>query len=291
MKTFQDLVLGLHRFWREQGCAIVEPYDIEKGAGTFNPATFFGVLGPRPWRVAYVEPSRRPTDGRYGENPIRFGLHHQYQVILKPPPPDIQDLYLRSLEAVGINLKEHDVKFAHDDWESPTLGAWGVGWQVWLDGMEITQFTYFQQMGGMDLNPVSVELTYGLERIALFLQGVESAFDLRWAEWLTYGEMFRERERQFSIYHFEKASIERARRMFDFHEAEAKECLAQGLVFPAYDHTLRCSHLFNTLDARGALATAERETYIARVRALARACAETYVAEVVGAQVPGGSRG
>lgn len=291
MKTFQDLVLALHRFWREQGCAIVEPYDLEKGAGTFNPATFFGVLGPRPWRVAYVEPSRRPTDGRYGANPIRFGLHHQYQVILKPPPPDIQDLYLRSLEAVGINLKEHDVKFAHDDWESPTLGAWGVGWQVWLDGMEITQFTYFQQMGGIDLNPVSVELTYGLERIALFLQGVESAFDLRWTEWLTYGEMFRERERQFSVYHFEKASIERARKMFDFHEAEAKECLAQGLVFPAYDHTLRCSHLFNTLDARGALATAERETYIARVRALARACAETYIAEVVGAQVPGGNRG
>ncbi|MCS7217038.1 MAG: glycine--tRNA ligase subunit alpha [Candidatus Bipolaricaulota bacterium] len=284
MNTFQDLVLALHRFWRAQGCALMEPYDLEKGAGTFNPATFFGVLGPRPWRVAYVEPSRRPADGRYGENPIRFGLHHQYQVILKPPPPDIQDLYLRSLEAVGLDLKEHDVKFSHDDWESPTLGAWGVGWQVWLDGMEITQFTYFQQMGGVDLDPVSVELTYGLERIALFLQGQESAFDLKWAEWLTYGELFRERERQFSVYHFARANVERARQMFDFHEAEAKECLSLGLVYPAYDHTLRCSHLFNTLDARGALATAERETYIARVRALARACAETYLAEVVGAR-------
>lgn len=286
MKTFQDLILALHDFWRSQGCAIVEPYDLEKGAGTFNPATFFGVLGPRPWRVAYVEPSRRPADGRYGENPIRFGLHHQYQVILKPPPSDIQDLYLRSLEAVGIDLRRHDVKFAHDDWESPTLGAWGVGWQIWLDGMEITQFTYFQQMGGVDLDPVSVELTYGLERIALFLQEEDSAFDLRWAEWLTYGEMFRERERQFSIYHFEKASVERARTMFEFHEAEAQECLSQGLVFPAYDHTLRCSHLFNTLDARGALATAERESYIARVRALARGCAEVYLAEVVRAGAP-----
>jgi glycyl-tRNA synthetase alpha chain len=286
MRTLQDLILALHLFWKEQGCAIVEPYDLEKGAGTFNPATFFGVLGPRPWRVAYVEPSRRPADGRYGENPIRFGLHHQYQVILKPPPPAIQDLYLRSLEAVGIVPQKHDVKFAHDDWESPTLGAWGVGWQIWLDGMEITQFTYFQQMGGVDLDPVSVELTYGLERIALFLQGRESAFELRWAEGLTYGEMFRERERQFSIYHFEKASVERARLLFDFHEAEARECLAQDLVYPAYDHTLRCSHLFNTLDARGALATAERETYIARVRALARACAEAYLREVAGARAP-----
>ena len=280
MKRFQDLVLGLHDYWRGQGCALVDPYDVEKGAGTFNPATFFGVLGPRPWRVAYVEPSRRPADGRYGENPIRFGKHHQYQVILKPPPAEIQDLYLRSLEEVGIELRSHDVKFSHDDWESPTLGAWGVGWQVWLDALEITQFTYFQQMGGVDLNPVAVELTYGLERIAMVLQGQESALDLVWADGVHYRDIWQEKERQFSIYHFEQASVDRARAMFDLAEAEAKACLGAGLVFPAYDHTLRCSHLFNTLDARGALATAERESYIARVRALARQCAELYTASL-----------
>jgi len=280
VKRFQDLVLGLHDYWRGQGCALVDPYDVEKGAGTFNPATFFGVLGPRPWRVAYVEPSRRPADGRYGENPIRFGKHHQYQVILKPPPAEIQDLYLRSLEEVGIELRSHDVKFSHDDWESPTLGAWGVGWQVWLDALEITQFTYFQQMGGVDLNPVAVELTYGLERIAMVLQGQESALDLVWADGVHYRDIWQEKERQFSIYHFEQASVDRARAMFDLAEAEAKACLGAGLVFPAYDHTLRCSHLFNTLDARGALATAERESYIARVRALARQCAELYTASL-----------
>ncbi len=280
MKRFQDLVLGLHDYWRGQGCALVDPYDVEKGAGTFNPATFFGVLGPRPWRVAYVEPSRRPADGRYGENPIRFGKHHQYQVILKPPPAEIQDLYLQSLEEVGIELRSHDVKFSHDDWESPTLGAWGVGWQVWLDALEITQFTYFQQMGGVDLNPVAVELTYGLERIAMVLQGKESALDLVWADGVHYRDIWQEKERQFSIYHFEQASVDRARAMFDLAEAEAKACLGAGLVFPAYDHTLRCSHLFNTLDARGALATAERESYIARVRALARQCAELYSASL-----------
>jgi len=280
VKRFQDLVLGLHDYWRGQGCALVDPYDVEKGAGTFNPATFFGVLGPRPWRVAYVEPSRRPADGRYGENPIRFGKHHQYQVILKPPPAEIQDLYLQSLEEVGIELRSHDVKFSHDDWESPTLGAWGVGWQVWLDALEITQFTYFQQMGGVDLNPVAVELTYGLERIAMVLQGKESALDLVWADGVHYRDIWQEKERQFSIYHFEQASVDRARAMFDLAEAEAKACLGAGLVFPAYDHTLRCSHLFNTLDARGALATAERESYIARVRALARQCAELYSASL-----------
>lgn len=280
MKAFQDLVLALHDYWRRQGCAILDPYDIEKGAGTFNPATFFGCLGKNPWRVAYVEPSRRPTDGRYGENPIRFGLHYQYQVILKPPPADIQDLYLDSLEAVGVRLRDHDVKFSEDDWESPTLGAWGVGWQVWLDEMEITQFTYFQQMGGVDLDPVSVELTYGLERIALFLQGLESAFELRWSEGMTYGELRQEKERQFSIYNFERANIDRLRTMFDLSEAEAKDCLAAGLIFPAYDHVLRCSHLFNVLDARGAISTAERESQIARIRALARACAEGYLAQL-----------
>ncbi len=280
MKRFQDLVLALHDYWRRHGCAIMDPYDVEKGAGTFNPATFFGVLGPRPWRVAYVEPSRRPADGRYGENPIRFGKHHQYQVILKPPPADIQALYLGSLVEVGLDLRQHDVKFSHDDWESPTLGAWGVGWQVWLDAMEITQFTYFQQMGGLDLRPVSVELTYGLERIAMILQGVESALDLVWTDGLTYADIWKEKERQFSIYHFEQASVDRARAMFDLSEAEAKACLQAGLVYPAYDHTLHCSHLFNTLDARGALATTERESYIGRVRALARACAELYLTQI-----------
>ena len=230
--------------------------------------------------MAYVEPSRRPTDGRYGENPIRLRLHHQYQVILKPPPEEIQELYLASLEHLGIVLRDHDVKFSEDDWESPTLGAWGVGWQVWLDEMEITQFTYFQQVGGVDLEPVSVELTYGLERIAMFLQGVESAFDLLWSEGVRYGEIWLEKERQFSIYNFERASVDRVRQMFELAEAEAKECLTAGLVFPAYDHTLRCSHLFNVLDARGAISVTERESYIARIRALARGCAQEYLAKL-----------
>jgi len=284
VKTFQDLVLALHDYWRRQGCVIAHPYDIEKGAGTFNPATFFGCLGKKPWRVAYVEPSRRPTDGRYGENPIRLRLHHQYQVILKPPPEDIQDLYLGSLEHIGIVLRDHDVKFSEDDWESPTLGAWGVGWQIWLDEMEITQFTYFQQVGGLDLDPVSVELTYGLERIAMFLQGVESAFDLLWSEGVRYGEIWLEKERQFSIYNFERANVDRIRQLFALCEAEAKDCLAAGLVFPAYDQTLRCSHLFNVLDARGAISVTERESYIARIRALAKGCAEGYLAKLEGAR-------
>jgi len=280
VRTFQDLVLALHGFWKAQGCVLAHPYDIEKGAGTFNPATFFGCLGKKPWRVAYVEPSRRPTDGRYGQNPIRLRLHHQYQVILKPPPPEIQDLYLASLEHIGIVLRDHDVKFSEDDWESPTLGAWGVGWQVWLDEMEITQFTYFQQMGGVDLEPVSVELTYGLERIAMFLQGAESAFDLLWSDGVRYGDIWLEKERQFSRYNFERASVARVRQMFELSEAEAKDCLSSGLVFPAYDHTLRCSHLFNVLDARGAISVTERESYIARIRALARGCAECYLASL-----------
>ncbi|MGC9530131.1 MAG: glycine--tRNA ligase subunit alpha [Candidatus Bipolaricaulaceae bacterium] len=280
MTTFQDLVLALHKYWRGRGCVLAHPYDLEKGAGTFNPATFFGTLGPRPWRVAYVEPSRRPTDGRYGENPIRLCLHHQYQVILKPPPEEVQDLYLGSLEHLGVVLEDHDVKFAEDDWASPTLGAWGVGWQVWLDEMEITQFTYFQQMGGIDLDPVSVELTYGLERIALFLQGVESAFRLHWSSQVTYGELRQEKERQFSVYNFQRADVGRVRQAFDLAEAEAKDCLGAGLVFPAYDHALRCSHLFNVLDARGAIAAAERESYVGRIRALARGCAQGYVAQL-----------
>ena len=276
--NLEDIVLHLHDFWRSQGCLILHPYDIEKGAGTFNPATFFGALGPRPWKVGYVEPSRRPTDGRYGENPIRFRLHHQYQVILKPVPDDIQDIYLTSLEEIGLRLADHDVKFAEDDWESPTLAAWGVGWQIWLDEMEITQFTYFQQMGGIDLDPVSVELTYGLERIALILQGKESAFELAWNDEISYGTLWWEKERQFSIYNFEAASVERVQEMFRLCAQESRANLEAGLVFPAYDYTLRCSHLFNVLDARGAISVTERERFIARVRELARECANEYMA-------------
>ncbi len=277
MMNFQEMILRLHHFWSEQGCVLEQPYDVEVGAGTFNPATFFGVLGKRPWRVAYVEPSRRPTDGRYGENPFRMHLHHQYQVILKPPPPDIQELYLESLESLGIELADHDVKFFHDNWNSPTLGAWGVGWQVELDGMEITQFTYFQQMGGLELDPVSVELTYGLERIAMFLQGVDDVFQLRWNDELTYGELQREEERQFSRYNFEEADVPTILRWFELAEEEAKRLLEKGLYLPAYDYTLKCSHLFNILDARGAISVTERERYIGRIQELARGCAERYL--------------
>ena len=275
--NLEETILRLHEFWRRQGCLILHPYDIEKGAGTFNPATFFGALGRRPWNVGYVEPSRRPTDGRYGENPIRFRLHHQYQVIMKPVPDEIQDVYLASLEELALKLADHDVKFAEDDWESPTLAAWGVGWQVWLDEMEITQFTYFQQMGGVDLEPVSVELTYGLERIALILQGKESAFELAWNDTISYRVVWWERERQFSLYNFEKASVERIQEMFGLCAQECLSSLEAGLVFPAYDYALKCSHLFNVLDARGAISVTERERYIARVRDLAKGCAEAYL--------------
>lgn len=274
----EEIILCLHDFWRGQGCLLLHPYDVEKGAGTFNPATFFGALGPKPWRVGYIEPSRRPTDGRYGENPIRLRLHHQYQAVLKPPPNDIQEIYLASLEELGLRLADHDVKFAEDDWESPTLAAWGVGWQVWLDEMEITQFTYFQQMGGIDLDPISVELTYGLERIALILQGKESAFELAWNDTVSYRTLWWDKERQFSVYNFERADIERIKKMFDLCAQECRENLDTGLVFPAYDYALKCSHLFNVLDARGAIGVAERERYIARVRDLAKVCAETYLA-------------
>ncbi len=276
---FQSIVLTLHDFWRARGCLLLNPYDVETGAGTFNPATFFGTLGPEPWRVGYVEPSRRPTDGRYGENPIRLRLHHQYQVILKPAPVDVQEMYLASLEQLGLRLADHDVKFAEDDWESPTLAAWGVGWQVWLDEMEITQFTYFQQMGGITLDPISVELTYGLERIALLLQGKESAFDLDWNENVTYGTLWRDKEREFSAYNFETANTDRIQHMFQLCSDECRDNLAAGLVFPAYDYALKCSHLFNILDARGAISVTERESYIGRIRALAVGCAEAYVAK------------
>ncbi|MFQ6117272.1 MAG: glycine--tRNA ligase subunit alpha [Candidatus Bipolaricaulia bacterium] len=278
--NFQEMILGLHRFWQEEGCLLEQPYGQELGAGTFNPATFFGVLGPRPWRVAYVEPSRRPTDGRYGENPFRMYLHHQYQVILKPTPEDVQDLYLASLASLGIRLKEHDVKFSRDNWNSPTLGAWGLGWQVEFDGMEITQFTYFQQMGGIDLDPVSVELTYGLERIAMFLQGVDDVYRLRWNEDLTYGDVQREEERQFSIYNFEEADVPTVLELFELAEREAGRLLEKSLYLPAYDYTLKCSHLFNVLDARGAISVTERERYIRRIQGLARGCAHAYLEQL-----------
>ncbi len=273
----QEIILQLHNFWRHQGCLILHPYDVETGAGTFNPATFFGTLGPSPWRVGYVEPSRRPTDGRYGENPIRLRLHHQYQTVLKPPPAGIQEIYLTSLEELGLKLAEHDVKFAEDDWESPTLGAWGAGWQVWVDGMEITQFTYFQQMGGVTLDPVSVELTYGLERIALLLQEKESTYGLQWNDEVTYKTLWWEKERQFSIYNFEAAGVERIQEMFGLCAEECRASLAVGLVFPAYDYALKCSHLFNVLDARGVISVTERESFIARIRDLAKGCAKGYL--------------
>ncbi|HZX35994.1 MAG TPA: glycine--tRNA ligase subunit alpha [Thermodesulfobacteriota bacterium] len=274
---FQDVILTLQRFWAERGCLIHQPYDMEKGAGTFNPATFLRVLGPEPWRAAYVEPSRRPTDGRYGENPNRLQHYYQFQVILKPSPDDIQDIYLESLRELGINQKEHDIRFVEDDWESPTLGASGLGWEVWLNGMEITQFTYFQQAGGIDLKPVSGEITYGIERIAMYLQGVNSVFDLKWTEGVTYGDVHKRGEVEFSTYNFEEADTNMLFGLFDTYEKEALRLLDKSLVLPAYDYTLKCSHTFNLLDARGAISVAERTRFIGRVRQLARRSAEGYL--------------
>lgn len=275
--TLQNLLLSLHHFWADQGCVIREPYDLEVGAGTFHPATFLKVLGPEPWRAAYVQPCRRPADGRYGENPNRLQHYYQYQVILKPAPADVQDLYLQSLRTLGIDPKQHDIRFIQDDWESPTLGAWGLGWEVRLDGMEITQFTYFQEVGGIELNPVSAEITYGTERIAMYLQGVNNVFDLIWTEGVTYGDIHHETEVQFSKYNFESADVKVLMDSFTAYEAEGKRLAEQGLVFPAYDCCMKTSHLFNMLDARGALSVSERTGYIARVRGLARICAENYV--------------
>jgi glycyl-tRNA synthetase alpha chain len=277
--TFQDLIMRLHTFWAGEGCTIVQPYHTEVGAGTFNPATFLRSLGPDPWRTAYVEPSIRPTDGRYGENPYRLGHYYQYQVLLKPSPDDVQEVYLRSLQAIGIDPAAHDTRFVEDNWEGPTLGAWGTGWEVWIDGMEVTQFTYFQQAGGIDLDPISVELTYGLERLAMYLQGVDSAFDVVWSPGTTYGDVYRESERQFSTYHFEVADVDALLAHFRASEAECRRCLEHGLPLPAYDQVLRCSHAFNVLDARGAISVTERVAYIARVRNLARAVAQAYVAQ------------
>ncbi len=273
----QDLILKLHAFWSQQSCVIHQPYDIEVGAGTFNPATFFRVLGPEPWKAAYVEPSRRPTDGRYGENPNRLQHYYQYQVILKPSPSEIQQIYLDSLSNLHIALDRHDIRFVEDDWESPTLGAWGLGWEVWLDGMEITQFTYFQQVGGIELKPISVEITYGLERIAMYLQEVDNVFDLQWAQGISYGDIHHETEVEFSKYNFDEADIDMHLNLFEMYEKECKKLLTQEGILPAYDFCLKCSHTFNILDARGALSVTERTAYIAKVRNLARLCAEGYV--------------
>ncbi|KUO64052.1 MAG: glycine--tRNA ligase subunit alpha [Gracilibacter sp. BRH_c7a] len=276
---FQDLIITLNQFWGEQGCIITQPYDMEKGAGTMNPATFLRALGPEPWNVAYVEPSRRPTDGRYGENPNRLQHYFQFQVIMKPSPDNIQELYLESLERLGINPAEHDIRFVEDNWESPTLGAWGLGWEVWLDGMEVTQFTYFQQCGGIDCKPVSAEITYGIERLATFIQGKDSVYDIEWVGDITYGDIYLQNEKDFSKYNFEIADVEALGLWFDMYEKEAQKILEHGLVVPAYDYVLKCSHTFNLLEARGAISVTERTGYIARVRNLARACAQAFVTQ------------
>ena len=275
--TYQELVLALEKFWHDYGCIIQQPYDVEVGAGTMNPATFLRALGPEPWNVAYVEPSRRPTDGRYAENPNRLQHYYQYQVILKPSPYDIQEKYLDSLKAFGIDPLEHDIRFVEDDWESPTLGAWGLGWEVWLDGMEITQFTYFQQCGGIDLKPVSGELTYGIERIAMYLQNVDNIFDLEWTQGLTYGDVHKQGEYEWCVYNFEESDAKMLFELFNMYEGECEKLLGKNLIWPAYDYCLKCSHTFNQLDARGAISVTERTSYIGRVRELARGCAEGYV--------------
>ena len=283
---FQELIIRLQEFWAGQGCLIQQPYDVEKGAGTMNPATFLRSLGPEPWKVAYVEPSRRPADGRYGENPNRLYQHHQYQVILKPNPPDVQDIYLESLARLGIDPREHDIRFVEDDWESPTLGAWGLGWEVWLDGMEITQFTYFQQIGGFDLQAAPVELTYGLERIAMFIQKCDNVFELLWAPGVYYGDVFRKAEEEHSRYSFEEADTSLILELFSLYEKESKRILEKGLVLPAYDYVLKCSHAFNVLDARGAISVTERTGFIARIRELARRCGKLYLEQREAAQYP-----
>lgn len=275
--TFQDMILTLQKFWAKQNCILSQPYDVEKGAGTMNPATFLRALGPEPWHVAYVEPSRRPADGRYGENPNRLFQHHQFQVIMKPSPENIQELYLESLKQLGIHPQEHDIRFVEDNWESPTLGAWGLGWEVWLDGMEITQFTYFQQVGSVDVKPVSVEITYGLERLAMYIQGKENVYDLEWVGGVTYGDVFQRNEVEQSHYNFELADTKLLFDLFDQYEKEAIRVIEAGFVLPAYDYVLKCSHTFNLLDARGAISVSERTGFIARVRNMARLCAKAYL--------------
>ncbi|MCB9943321.1 MAG: glycine--tRNA ligase subunit alpha [Geminicoccaceae bacterium] len=277
--SFQDLILTLHRYWAEQGCVILQPYDMEVGAGTFHPATTLRALGSEPWNAAYVQPSRRPTDGRYGENPNRLQHYYQYQVIMKPSPPDFQERYLNSLYALGIDPRLHDLRFVEDDWESPTLGAWGLGWEVWCDGMEVSQFTYFQQVGGFDCRPVSGELTYGLERLAMYIQGVENVYDLDFnGAGVRYGDVFLQAEREYSAYNFEVADTAMLFRHFADAEKECASILERGLALPAYDQCLKASHTFNLLDARGVISVAERQAYIGRVRALAKACAQSWLA-------------
>jgi len=287
-QSFQDLILTLHQYWGAQGCVILQPYDMEVGAGTFHPATTLRSVGPRPWSAAYVQPSRRPKDGRYGENPNRLQHYYQYQVIIKPSPPDLQALYLGSLEAIGIDTENHDIRFVEDDWESPTLGAWGLGWEVWCDGMEVSQFTYFQQVGGLDCFPVSGELTYGLERLAMYVQGVDNVYDLNFngrhgAERITYGDVFRQAEQEYSRYNFEFADTEMLKRHFEDAERECRALLDAGaddgrhlLALPAYDQCIKASHCFNLLDARGVISVTERQAYILRVRDLAKGCCEAW---------------
>jgi len=281
--TYQDIITRLERYWADYGCVLMQPYHTEMAAGTMNPATFLRSLGPHPWKTAYVEPSIRPLDGRYGENPYRFQHYFQYQVILKPAPADVLDVYFRSLEAIGIDLRRHDIRLVEDDWEQETLGAWGLGWEVWCDGMEITQWTYFQQLGGLDLDLIPAEITYGLERLAMFIQGKRSAFDLQWAPGVTWGDVYRENEREWSIYNFEEAPVDVLPRRFGEHEAECSHLVERGLPLPAYDQVLKCSHILNLLDARGALSVSERAGYIGRVRTLARRVAQLYLATIASA--------
>lgn len=281
--TFQDLILRLQQYWAAQGCVIQQPYDMEVGAGTFHPATFLRAVGPEPWSAAYVQPSRRPTDGRYGENPNRLQHYYQYQVVIKPSPHNIQALYLNSLRELGIDPLEHDIRFVEDNWESPTLGAWGLGWEIWLNGMEVTQFTYFQQVGGLECLPVTGEITYGLERIAMYLQGVDSVYDLVWTDGplgrITYGDVFHQNEVEMSTYNFEKAPVDDLFKMFDVYERESKALLEANLPLPAYEMVLKASHTFNLLDARHAISVTERQRYILRVRTLARGAAQAYYAK------------
>jgi glycyl-tRNA synthetase alpha chain len=291
--TFQDIILALSRYWADRGCVVLQPYDMEVGAGTFHPYTTLRTLDPTPWRTAYVQPSRRPTDGRYGENPNRLQHYYQYQVILMPSPDDVLDLYFDSLRAIGIEPAEHDVRLVEDDWESPTLGAWGLGWEVWLNGMEVTQFTYFQQVGGFECRPVPAEITYGLERLAMYIQGVDSVYDIVWSRGedglvFTYGDVFLRNEQQYSAYNFEVADTAMLLRNFDVAEAECKRTLEAGLPLPAYDYVLKCSHAFNLLDARGAIAVTERVGYILRVRTLAKGCCAAYIDMIRGGESPGG---
>jgi len=284
--TFQGLILTLQNFWAAQGCLILQPYDMEVGAGTSHPATTLRALGPKPWRAAYVQPSRRPKDGRYGENPNRLQHYYQFQVILKPSPKDVQDVYLESLRTLGIDPKRHDIRFVEDDWENPTLGAWGLGWEVWCDGMEVTQFTYFQQVGGFDCAPVSAEITYGLERLAMYVQGVENVYDLKFNERFLYGEVFHQNEREYSAYNFERSDTDILFRHFADAEKECKSLLSAGLALPAYDQCLKASHNFNLLDARGVISVTERAAYIGRVRTLAKACCEAWLASGQGEYHP-----